>query len=692
MTTIKINTPTTATASNQVRPASTTRPSFLEKISYLLVIAVTALSLVIVIPLSYVSQNSLKVSFVVWLTVLAFCLWIIARLKDGVMPTLRHPIFWSLGLLALVYLASTFASPAFLTSFIGLGNEIETFAFVMTLLILAVLTIFLFRRPERMFYLYGSLFAVFILISIFQFLRLAEIAFSFNLIKMPFFSSITANTIGSWYDFGVFFGLVAVVLLVTIEMFNLKRFAKILVALAILVAIFYLVVVNFFLVWWCVGIFALMLLVYSISFGGGVLSPKHDEAKLSESETVQTKIPRKISLPRRIPIVPLAVMVVTLVFIIGGRPISGTLAEKFNIQNLDVRPTLPATFSIAKAGLKSDQLFGVGPNRFFAAWLLNKPVEVNQTVFWNTNFNFGYGLVPTAIITVGLVGALAWALFLIVFIYLGYQVLSLPISNQFNRYLTVSSFFGALYLLVILFAYTPGVAIVTLTFVFIGLFVASATREGAVSIELISLVEKPKSSFAYVFILVLVFIATIALGYLYAARFSSSIYFNRGLSAFGSQNLNQAEAEIIKAVALSRNDFYYRSLADIYLNKMNNLVSEKKISGEELRNQFQVILGQAEASALEAVKLDRGNYQNWLYLGRIYETIMPTNIANSYENAKSSYNQALNLNPKSPLILVFLGRLELGRGNRSEARDFLNQALSVKPDYADAQMLLNQLR
>ncbi|MFA6536280.1 MAG: tetratricopeptide repeat protein [Candidatus Paceibacterota bacterium] len=691
MTTIKINTPGSTPVASSSRPLPSPKSSFLEKISYLLIIAASVLSLLVLAPLPFVSQNSLKVSLVAWLVALAFCLWIVARLKDGVLVTFKHPIFWAFGVLALVYLVSTFASSAFLTSFIGLGNETETFAFVLILIILSMLTAFLFRRPERMFYFYGSIFTVFILVSIFQFIRLAEIVFNFSLIKLSFLSTITVNTIGSWFDFGVFFGLVAVVLLSTIEMFKLKHFAKILVALAILVALFFLALVDFALVWWCIGIFALMLLVYSISFGGGALSFRSSEATPLGAEVATVKTP-KISLPRRIPIIPLLVMVITLVFIIGGKPIAGALADRFSIKSLDVRPTMMATLSLAKSSAGASQFFGVGPNRFFSAWVLNKPAEVNQTAFWNSDFNSGYGLIPTAMVTVGAIGTLAWLFFLLVFVYLGYSVLSLPIGNQLNRYLTVSSFFGSLYLLVILIAYTPGVSIVTLAFIFFGLFVASASREGAISIGAVSLVEKPKSSFAYVFVLVLVFIATIALGYLYAERFASSIYFNQGITAFGGGDFDQAESGVAKAVALSRNDLYYRSLADVYLGKMNNLVSGKKVTGEELRTRFQALLGQAEAVALEAVKLDQGNYQNWLYLGRIYETIMPTNIANAYENAKSAYNQALTLNPNSPMVMAFLGRLELGRGNRSEARDFLNKALLAKPDYSDAQSLLNQLR
>src|SRR3989338_8177488 len=56
-------------------------------------------------------------------------------------------------------------------------------------------------------------------------------------------------------------------------------------------------------------------------------------------------------------------------------------------------------------------IVGSGPNQFVGEWLMSKPSAVNQTIFWNTDFNYGVGLIPTFIVTTGLLGIIAWLIF-----------------------------------------------------------------------------------------------------------------------------------------------------------------------------------------------------------------------------------------------------------------------------------------
>jgi len=51
----------------------------------------------------------------------------------------------------------------------------------------------------------------------------------------------------------------------------------------------------------------------------------------------------------------------------------------------------------------------------------------------------------------------------------------------------------------------------------------------------------------------------------------------------------------------------------------------------------------------------------------------------------------LKLNPESPEIPLFLARLELDNGNVALARTYIQEAITKKPDYADAYFFLTQL-
>ena len=57
------------------------------------------------------------------------------------------------------------------------------------------------------------------------------------------------------------------------------------------------------------------------------------------------------------------------------------------------------------------------------AWRLYKDPSINQTIFWNTDFESGNGFVSTAMVTTGLFGVIAWVLFLGLFCWQGVRLL-----------------------------------------------------------------------------------------------------------------------------------------------------------------------------------------------------------------------------------------------------------------------------
>src|SRR5690606_35996818 len=106
--------------------------------------------------------------------------------------------------------------------------------------------------------------------------------------------------------------------------------------------------------------------------------------------------------------------------------------------------------------------------------------------------------------------------------------------------------------------YVPGITIVILTFFFTGLFAAALLREGVLKTRTFSLVHHPKLSFISVLVLVALLIANVALGYSIIERALSLTYFKSLQMLSATQNLNQAEAHMMRAVQLGRYDLYYR--------------------------------------------------------------------------------------------------------------------------------------
>ena len=164
------------------------------------------------------------------------------------------------------------------------------------------------------------------------------------------------------------------------------------------------------------------------------------------------------------PIISLLVFLISVFFFSIN---SNFLANYLDIKNVDVRPSVSSTLTVINGALKENPILGIGPNRFSAAWSMYKPLPINQTIFWDANFNFGFGLIPSLLATTGILGILSWLL-LAVFILLSIlkaAANAIKIKNTALNYLLLSSAAAAAYLLIFNFVYVPSLAPLALFFV-----------------------------------------------------------------------------------------------------------------------------------------------------------------------------------------------------------------------------------
>ena len=129
-----------------------------------------------------------------------------------------------------------------------------------------------------------------------------------------------------------------------------------------------------------------------------------------------------------------AVFVVALLAMIFRGSIGGFVSESFGISQIEARPSFSSTLEVAKNTLANSPGFGSGPNRFSIEWSQNKPIAVNQTVFWNVDFSYGVGFIPTTLITSGVLGFVSWILFLGAILILGIRMMFRSIEDMFSRF------------------------------------------------------------------------------------------------------------------------------------------------------------------------------------------------------------------------------------------------------------------
>lgn len=670
--------------------------SRLENIAYYILLVAAFLLPIFFIPSASFPFQFSKIVFVSLTVLVSFALWLIARLKDGKYLLPNNSAFIAAGLVILAVLLSTLTSPALSVSFIGQGFEIGTWTNVVILFLVMFLFSALFRPKERVFYLYLSLFASSFLIVVFHALRFV---FGPQFLSFGIFTDITSNLIGKWNDLGIFFGLVALLSLITLELMEFNQIFKVLLWIVFVLSVISLIIVNFPTLWYVLAALCLFYFVYAYAFKrdfSAVSSAGTVEEEMSSMQDAGTSSPVRRWRGSILALILIVISVALLTdYYTPSRNFANWVSGKFNIAQLEVRPNWTSTTKVAIATLKSDPVFGSGPNRFVNEWLMNKPEGINQSIFWNTDFSFGIGYLPTQLISSGIVGFLAWLAFILSIVYLGVKNLLTPITDRLHRYLSVSSFFASLFLWTFFIFYIPSAVILTLTFLFTGVFIASLYNERLLRAKTISFTDESRVGFVSALVLTAFLVGVVALSYGFGRKFVASAYFQGAGIAFNNEgNADKAETLAVKAASLSKNDLYDRFLAVLTLNKINTLLSNPPtgVSADQIRSDFQSLMGKALNYARAATELDKTNYQDWVSLGRVYEAVVPLNIQGAYESAKTAYDQASLLNPHSPEIELIKARLELARNDRTKAKEHIDAALKMKNNYTEAIFLLSQIQ
>lgn len=658
----------------------------LNNVPFLIMTALFVLMPLFFIPSSFVSLNSSKTILIVLGVIFASMFFLVNLLKKGELNLPRNPTFVALIILLFVYLVSSLLSGAKTASIVGYGFETSTFMATLIFGLLLILVSIIFQSRKRFSVVYISFFAISALVALFHVSRLL---FGAGFLSFGYFTEPTSNMLGKWNELAAFFGLTTILSLMSLAMLKMKTRARVGLAVSLLLSVFMLVLVNLMIVWYVIGTLSLLLFVYLLFFEGTKLSTVDVVQQVNDETKMKTG-------GRNISFGSLFVLIVAFVFAFTpvGADVATKLNQKYSVNNLEVRPSWSATHEIERSSLKSNPFFGVGPNRFSTIWQLNRP-DINLTNFWNVDFFGGIGFIPTAFIETGILGIIAWFLFLGSFFIYGLRTLFRRSGDRLSHYFAVSSFVVALYLWIISIVYMPSTAIIALTFFFTGLSIASAYMSSQSQPKVFSVFKYKKLNFLVATVLVLLLVASVGLGYVFVQKTISFTYFQRGVAlASNKDTIDESASYMLRAESIAPNDVYYRSIAELNIARLTEIISStanQKTVSDDVKNRFQSVLASGIEASRRAQMWDPENYQNWVSVARVYETIVPVGVSGAFDSAKKAYEEALKHSPRNPAIYVALGRLEVSQNNLSKAKDDINKALELKANYLEAIFLLSQI-
>jgi tetratricopeptide (TPR) repeat protein len=628
-------------------------------------------------PIAGASVIVIKKFFLLGVILAAFLFWVIGRLQEGTWRMPLSSVIAGAFLLPLSFLVSALFSGSIRHSIIGAFYQPETVLSALFLWVLMVLVIEFFSDRHRLFNFYigfcvsGLLFGLYTLV---RFL-LGPV------LPMNIANFLPVSLLGSWYENGIFLGLVTIFSVLMLEFFSLEK-AKILkftLNLTIAVSILCLILINYSTAWLVIGLLTLAVFIYFTFLKKGIDNNK-----------------KKILIRPSSIVLGLSVIFFMLSGVTG--PIStplNSIYNKFQFSFLEVRPGFSSTADVIKGVANDSPLFGVGPNNFPNAWTIYRPKFVNELQYWNVNFSNSFGILPTYIVTAGLLGVLAMLLFfgsLLYSISKAVLVSKKDPDDILGKMLLGLASLGTLYLWLMLAFYTPNVFGLPMAFIMTGLLVATMVDDKVVKTKLLLLYKTNRSHFISISVLVILLIGTLVLSYSLIQKFLAVTSYSKGAEAMAVGNIDEANIYFIKTLnADSKNPLYLRTFSSLKLQELNRLLSTESVEKEETSAKMEALIDAAVTSAQEASRLNPLDYQNFQVLAGVYEFLASININQAYESAKVTYEKALSLNPNNPELLLNMARLEIGQNNFEEARALLEKALTIKTNYASSIVLLSQL-
>ena len=639
-------------------------------------------ALFIFIPSSTIPFVATKTFVLAAGALITLALYILARLSRGNIIFPPSILVLALWLPVAAYaLSSAFSGISFANALWGSALEPDTLGFILTAAVLGTLTALILRRVEQYhtFLKVGAI--VFGAVVALQLLIILVGQFASTKISPAF------SLIGSYDNLASFLGLGVVAILLTLRFRTLSAHTRLYFLLGGVGAIILLAVANSFLVWVLVALVSLGLFVEAVMRR----SSGSADAELDEISTVADAGPADADTGNRSLVLPLAVLAVSLFFLIGGT-LGGALASALDVNVLSVRPSWQSTVAVAQKTFATSPLFGAGPGTFGIEWLKYRDASLNSTVFWNIDFSSGIGFIPTSFVTTGILGVIAWVGLVGLLIVLGLKmIIQRAPRDPLINYVALLSFVSALYLFVVAIFDLPNAVILALAFIFAGVFI-STTRfaEGKGQWGII-FARSPRLGFVIVFSLTIVLLSSVVAAYTLVGHYIAAAEITKANAAVAAGDLDAADRAAQNSISFAPSASAYQLHAGVASARLSQIIASTTMTPSAAQQAFQAALSSGINAALTATRLAPDNYQHWVALGNLYAQAVPLQVDGAYASAKTSYEKAQTLSPTNPQIPFILAQLEIANRNSKAAKEYLKAAITLKQDYTTAIFLLSQL-
>jgi len=316
-------------------------------------------------------------------------------------------------------------------------------------------------------------------------------------------------------------------------------------------------------------------------------------------------------------------------------------------------------------------IFGVGIDNFVPIYTKVKDLAYNQSNLWQIGvFPSSRSALLHVFTEAGFFGLLTLGLIL-------YAVVKNNLVGRQLIFAQESLLPESIYLIVIL-VFFP-ISLVSFFLLFILLAVASQQTSERQPIDLANFLP------IYLGIPIVTFLLLGAGGYLLGRTYLAEYYFKKSIDGLVNNNVKELYDNQRQAILINPYIERFRlNFAQTNLLLANNIASKKS---EEITDQDRQTIAQAIQAAIAEAKavvaLNPQKASNWSNLAEIYRNII--NVAQGADTwTISAYQRAIMLDPQNPIYRLNMGGVYYSLGVYEEAIRFFEQAVGLKPDWANA--------
>lgn len=353
------------------------------------------------------------------------------------------------------------------------------------------------------------------------------------------------------------------------------------------------------------------------------------------------------------------------------------------------------SWKISVSAFRDSPFWGLGPSTYLFNFTQYKPIEFNQTKFWNIRFDTSFNEYLQILANLGGVGLLAIIALTALFVSKALQTIRFnqPL-NAVNVGLISSG--SAFFIILLLHSSTLPLFLIGLL-IFACFWIVNrqeqtfpllhgTLRKFFISSEQIIRVEALPSSLLIASLVLVLFTG------FFASKFYLADIRHRGaINAISQNNGVLAYNELIASEKLNPyNDLYRTDLAQINFALANAIAQAKgpteaspsgSLTDQDKQN-IQVLLQQSINEARAAISLNPRSAINWEILALLYRQIAGV-AQNALLFSLDSYGRAIFNDPLNPNLRLNVGGVYFTVKNYDLAIRFFTDSINLKPDFAN---------